>query len=122
MPTPKQLDSLWKRYDALRKALAALGPILQGSILQRRLKRPLLSLKGKERVYGPYYQWTQKREGKTVNVNLGRFRAAAVAKAIRENRRLERFLSQMRLLSLQIVESTTPDVSRRSARRIKRKS
>lgn len=121
MPTPKPLHSLWKRYDALRKALAALDPILQGNILQRRLKRPLPSLKGKTRVYGPYYQWTQKREGKTVNVNLGRSRAAAVSKAIRENRRLERMLSQMRMLSLQIVESTTPDVSRRSARPIKRK-
>ncbi len=121
MSTSQQLEVLWKRYDALRRALAGLGPILQGSILQRRLKRPILSLKNKERVYGPYYQWTQKREGKTVNVNLGRSRAMVVSKAIRENRRLERLLSQMRRLSLQIVEFTTPDVSRRSARHIKRK-
>jgi len=118
MPTPKSSEKLWTRYDALRVALAGLGPILQGSILHRRLKRPLPSLKGKERAYGPYYQWTQKRKGKTVNVNLSRSRAAAVSKAIQENRRLERLLSKMRLLSLQIVESTTPDVSRRSARRV----
>ena len=78
MPTPPQLDPLWKRYDTLRQALAALGPILQGSILQRRLQRPLRSLQGRERIYGPYYQWTQKREGRTVNVNLSRARAATI--------------------------------------------
>jgi hypothetical protein len=45
--------------------------------------------------HSPYFipYFIQKREGKTVNVNLGHSRAAAVSKAIRENRRLERLLS-----------------------------
>ena len=119
MPKPEKINVLWKRYEALRTALAGADPILQGSILKRRFKRPLPSLGGKKQSYGPYYQWTQKREGKTVNVNLSRSRAAAISKAIRENQRLERLLVRMRSISLHLLESSTPAVSRRSARRPK---
>jgi len=119
MPHSDRVRALWKRYAKLMEGLNGLDLILQGSILKRRLKRPLPSLRGKERQYGPYYQWTRKREGRTVNVNLSPRRAAAFYKAIRENQKLEKILSRMRTLSQQILESSTPDISRRSPRRPK---
>ena len=47
MLKPEKINGLWKRYEALRTALTGVGPILQGSIMKRRFKRPLPSLGGK---------------------------------------------------------------------------
>jgi hypothetical protein len=120
MSRSKSPESTRKRYAELCMALAALGPILQGSILPRRFKRPHPSRKGKSRIYGPYYQWTRKQAGKTINLNLGPLRAAAFTKAIREHRKLDRILAQMHILSQQILESSTPDIPRRSPRKLKK--
>jgi hypothetical protein len=67
-------------------------------------------------VYGPYYQWTWKQKGKTVTVNLTPSQAQAYREAIGNNQALEETLSEMRSLSLHVLEATTPGVKKRRSR------
>jgi len=52
--------------------------------------------------YGPYFQWTRKRAGRTVIQNLSASQARKWEKAIEENRKLENILEKMRDLSMTI--------------------
>jgi hypothetical protein len=104
------------RYAKLTKRLARLGYVLQGTIHERRIVLPHPDHPKKERTFGPYYQWTFKREGKSVTVNLTPGRAKLVAQAIRNHRRLEAILQAMRAISREILEATTPGVAQRTSR------
>lgn len=104
-----------KRYDRLAAKLADLGPILQGTITERTIVRPDPKQQGQERIYGPYYQWTWKRDGKTVTINLSASQAKVYQKAINNHRKLEEIIQEMRRLSLAILEETTEGVTRRKA-------
>jgi len=66
---------------------------------------------GKQKTYGPYYyQWTFKRKGKTVTVNLTASQAKTYQQAINNHRKMEKTLEEMRTLSLQILEAKTQGV------------
>jgi hypothetical protein len=65
------------------------------------------------RTYGPYYQWTFKREGKTITVNLTKEQAKLYQRAIDNNREMEETLKEMRVLSEKILEAQTEGVKRR---------
>ena len=67
-------------------------------------------------MYGPYYQWTWKQKGKTVTVNLTPSQAQAYRQAIGNNQALEETLREMRSLSLNVLEATTPGVKKRRSR------
>ena len=58
--------------------------------------------------YGPYCQWTRKRAGKTVTVNLTAAQARAYPKAIDNHRRVEDLLRELRAVSLQTLAATSP--------------
>jgi hypothetical protein len=98
-----------RRYRELAAGLAGVGPILQGTITERRIEAG-------DKTYGPYYQWTFKREGKTVTVNLSEERARWFQQAFENNRNLEATIAEMRELSRQIGEAKTEDVKRRKLR------
>ena len=66
-----QLDRLEREFARLKSTLLSLGPVLQGSILSRTIRRDDPQKPGHMKDYGPYYQWTRKREGRTVIQNLG---------------------------------------------------
>ena len=104
------------RYAGLATQLAKLRPVLQGTITERTIVRDDPTQPGKEKIYGPYYQWTRKRQGKTVTVNLTAPQAKAYQRAIDEHRKLEQILDEMRALSLQILEATSPCVVKRKPR------
>jgi len=105
-PTP---DPLRRRYERLRRRLAKVGWVLHGTITARYDRRV-----GPGRPpRGPYFQWTFKRDGKTVTVNLSASQAKAYQKAIDEQRKLEKLLAEMRALSRQFLEATTQGVKRR---------
>jgi len=106
---PTGSGALEQRYRKLAAKLAAAGPVLQGTITERTIER-------KDRSYGPYYQWTFKREGKTVTVNLSRSQAALFQQAIDNNRELEKTIEKMRQLSLEICEIKTEGVKKRKPR------
>ena len=108
------VDALQARFDRLKQRLLRLNPVLLGTITQRRISRDDPERPGKQKTYGPYYQWTFKQEGKTVTVNLSENQAAPYQKAIEENRLLEQILSELRALSLKILEDSTEGVKKRN--------
>jgi hypothetical protein len=110
----KNQTEMERRCRKLAEGLAATGPILQGTITERTIDK-------EDRTYGPYYQWTFKREGKTVTVNLSASQAELFQKAIDNNRELEKTIKEMRELSLEICEAKTEGVKKRKRREISKK-
>jgi hypothetical protein len=107
------VERLQRRYTRLVERLGKTGLILQGTILDRTIVQPHPKDPGKEKTLGPYYQWTFKRAGKTITVNLSASQAKTYRKAIANHRRMEKILRQMREMSLQILEATTAGVRRK---------
>jgi len=109
----KQADELKRRYERLVARLAQLGPIMQGTITERTITKKDPRNPDTPKTIGPYYQWTFKRNAKTVTVNLSAAQVKPFQRAIDNNRKLEIALAQMRELSCQILEATTHGVQRR---------
>jgi hypothetical protein len=112
-PSP---TALRRRYARLAARLAKAGLLLHGTILARTIPRPPSARPGRDAPYGPYYQWTWKREGKSVTINLTASQARAYQTAIDNQRKVDRLLRQMRALSLEILEATTVSVKKRKPR------
>jgi hypothetical protein len=117
LDTNTSLDQLRRRYDRLAARLAKVGLVLQGTITQRTIEREDPAAPGKQKTYGPYYQWTWKRRGKTVTVNLTASQAKVYQKAIDNHRKMEKILKEMRALSLKICEATTEGVKKRKSKK-----
>jgi len=113
---PNEAAQLRKDYGRLAARLSKLNFIAQGTITERIIMRPDPEHPTTQRAYGPYYQWTWKKEGKTVTVNLTAPQAKAFQKAIDEHRKLDALLDEMRALSRQFLDSTTPGVKKRKPR------
>ena len=108
-----RVHTLKKRYERLAGRLAKIGPIAQGTITERTITKEDPHNPGRPKTIGPYYQWTFKRNAKTVTVNLSAAQIKAFQKAIDNNRFLEGLLTEMRELSTQILNATTQGVRRR---------
>jgi hypothetical protein len=106
-------QTLKRRYERLAARLANLGSIAQGTITERTITKEDPHNPGSCRTIGPYYQWTFKRNAKTVTVNLSASQVKPFQQAIDNNHKLEMLLTQMRELSCQILESTTQGVQKR---------
>ena len=109
----ESVDRLKRRYRRLAARVAKLGPVLQGTITQRTIVRDDPADPEEQKIYGPYYQWTWKRNAKTVTVNLSASQAKTYQKAIDNHRILEETLQEMRELSLASLEMTTTSVIKR---------
>ena len=112
-PTP---EILRRRYARLKARLADPGWILRGTITERFDTRESPKGSGRFVTRGPYDQWTFKRRGKTVTVNLTASQAKVYEKAIANHRKLEKVLREMREVSLEYLEATTESVRRRKPR------
>lgn len=112
-------DHLESRLKELKRSLLALGPTLQGTILRRVIQRPNPEHPQRMKDYGPYYQWTRKLDGRTVIQNLTPSQAKVFERAIRENRKLEKTIADMRAISLKMLQLTTKGVQKRTSRREK---
>jgi hypothetical protein len=108
---------LRRRYDRLAARLGKIGLVLQGTITERTIEREDPAAPGKQKIYGPYYQWTWKRRGKTVTVNLTASQANVYQKAIDNHRKMEKIVKEMRELSLKICEATTQGVKKRKSKK-----
>ena len=117
MAKTKTVAGMRKEFERLKGRLRVLGPVLQGSILARTLAREDPRAPGGMRQLGPYYQWTRKIGGRTVNVNLSPAQAKVFARAIARHRRLENLLERMRELSLKMLETSTVGVKKRKPRK-----
>ena len=112
----KKVDVLRRRHAQARRRLARTGWILQGTVTERTIRREDPERPGQQKAYGPYYQWTWKREGKTVTVNLTARQAQAYREAIARHQALEKTLQEMRTLSRRILEAALPGVKKRRSR------
>ncbi|MDP2843845.1 MAG: hypothetical protein Q8O06_09460 [Acetobacterium sp.] len=117
MEKRKNLEKMAESMGKLKDGLMRTGLILQGTITERMIERKQRrgDRHGIRSVleYGPYYQWTFKRKGKTVTVNLSGRQEKSFRKAIDENRRVENIISEMRDLSLEILILKTEGVKKR---------
>ena len=115
MPKGSSEQLLRRRYDRLAARLGKIGLVLQGTITRRTIEREDPNAPGRQKTYGPYYQWTRKQRGKTVTVNLTASQAKVYQRAIDNHRKMEEILQKMRVLSLQICEATTKSVKKRKS-------
>jgi len=100
-----QLDRLRLEYERLRGELSRLGYVLQGSVTERRLpcgKAACACTTDIQARHGPYFQWSLKREGRTVSAYLIPQQARLCRQWIENNRQLERIVRNMRDLSLRV--------------------
>ena len=94
-------------YEMLKKLVADIGFIRRGSVVRRFMPcgKPGCRCQGTPpRLHGPYYQWTRKVRGKTVTVRLSPEEAALMQKWIANGRQLDKLVSRMETLSLQVTE------------------
>lgn len=113
MEEARKSGRLMSMMEKEREKLAGTGLVLNGTVTEVNISR---GSSGSKRKYGPYYQWTFKRGGKTVTVNLSASQKSQFRKAINNNRKTERTLERMRCLSREILESSIQGVSRRKKR------
>jgi len=113
MKSKKATDTLRRRHQRLAERLGKTGWVLQGTITERIDTRVVRKVVGGKKNYARYYQWSFKRQGKTVTVNLTANQAKTYQRAIDNQRQAENLLRKMRSLSLQFLEATTLSVKRR---------
>ena len=97
--TAARLESYERRYRDLARQLADIGYITSGSVAQRfnRCGKPNCACHGDPpRLHGPYWHWTAKVNGKTVNRRLRPREAELYTHWISNDRRVHALLAQMR--------------------------
>ena len=95
----KQLSPPAQReYEQLRRQLARLGPISQGSVQDRTARKG----------GGAGYQWTRKVAGKTVTVSLTAEQFAKMKEAVGNYRQLRFKLRKMENLSRRMIFRSSP--------------
>lgn len=116
MRSKNNLQSSKDRLRILQTRLRNPGLLLVGTITQRFDRRPDPQAPAHCKTYGPYYQWTFKKRGKTQTVNLTAPQARLFGQAIRNHRTVEKTLLEIRTLSLKILQATTQGVPGRRRR------
>jgi hypothetical protein len=92
-----------REYDRLRKSLAQIGYISQGSVLERSV-----ATSGRSG-----YQWTRKVAQKTITVSLSQEQFKALKEAVKNERKLWQTIQQMEKVSRRILFASLPDTRRR---------
>ena len=80
------------RFKTLKASLADLGPFRRGTVLRRFVPcgRPGCRCQADPpKLHGPYYEWTRKVKGKTVNVPLTDAQAQRLGQCGANARRLD---------------------------------
>jgi uncharacterized protein DUF6788 len=91
-----------REYEQLRRRLAQLGPISQGSVQDRTTRKG----------GGAGYQWTRKVARKTVTVSLTAEQFARMKEAVGNYRQLRRQLRKMENLSRRMIFKSHPNPRR----------
>jgi hypothetical protein len=97
------LQQLEQRHRTLLAELADLGLVVRGSIASRlnRCGNPACRCKADPpMLHGPYYQWTRKVAGKTVNARLSPEQAARCKEWSRNMRKLDRIVRELQAIGL----------------------
>ena len=101
------LAELEGRYGDLARSLGQIGFITSGSLTRRltHCNKPGCRCGGvPPRLHGPYWQWTAKVNGKTVNRRFNETQAALYQKWIANDRQLRDVITQMRHIAAAATE------------------
>jgi len=105
MPTrkPRQvLGAPAQSFRQVREQLHQLDYFLKGTVSKRMMKcgQPQCAChRDPSQRHGPYFEWTYKVKGKTVNVKLSAQAAPLYLAATKQNRKLKTVLAKMERLS-----------------------
>ena len=91
-----------RRFREARQQLQQLGYFLKGTVLKRMMKcgQPNCAChRDASQRHGPYFEWTYKVKGKTVNVKLSPQAATLYQDATKQHRQLKAALTSMERLS-----------------------
>ena len=122
MPTPPPssrsaaIVASAKRFQKLRTELARIEYFSKGTVLVRMVKcgKPQCACLTKpSKRHGPYYEWTYKAQGRTVNVRLSPEAASIYQAAARQYRKLKLILERLEKLSRQALAKLAQDAVRR---------
>ena len=106
-PTAQQLATYERRYRELAAQLVGIGYIRSGSLALRhnRCGKPSCHCHADPpQLHGPYWQWTTKVDGKTVNRRLTPAQAELYSEWIDNDRQLRALIVQMREVAAKVTE------------------
>jgi hypothetical protein len=95
---PPLLSAPDQRFRQARRELGQLGYFLKGTVSKRMMKcgQPSCAChRDPAQRHGPYFEWTYKVNGKTVNVKLSAQAAPIYQAATKQHRKLKALLSRM---------------------------
>jgi hypothetical protein len=101
-------EQLMNRYTTLQNQLAQIGCICNGTVMQlyRKCGKPGCGCREDPQMrHGPYYIWTRKENGKTVTRSLSKEYAERCTEYIRNSRKMENILGEMKTVSTRIIEA-----------------
>jgi hypothetical protein len=105
--TEERLARVQGRYDELLAEIAQVGYIASGSLAPRysRCGKTNCRCHGDEpKLHGPYWHWTAKVDGKTVNRRLSDAEAAIYQVWIGNDRRLRALVEELRTVAHEALE------------------
>jgi hypothetical protein len=100
--SPSRLEGYEHRYRELARQLADIGYIASGSLAPRftRCGKPHCACGGEPpKLHGPYWHWSTKVSGKTVNRRLDAREAELYTEWIDNDRRARALLAEMRQIA-----------------------
>jgi hypothetical protein len=112
--TPKRLSTYQDRYRQLARQLADIGYIASGSIAPRynRCGKPNCACHAHPPVlHGPYWHWTAKINGKTINRRLSERQAQLYSEWIANDRHARALLTEMRHVAAKATELILKDAA-----------
>ena len=102
LQTSARLNRSAQRFRELKQELLRLEYFCKGTVLKRMVKCGKASCacrRNPAKRHGPYFEWTYKAKGKTVNVKLTPEAALLYAAASAQYRKLKSLLNQLERLS-----------------------
>jgi len=115
----KRLARVQQRYDALLAEIGTIGYIASGSLAPRynRCGKANCRCHGDPpQLHGPYWHWTAKVDGKTVNRRLSDAEAAIYQEWIANDRRLRSLVEELREVAREATELMLTDARDSAAR------
>jgi hypothetical protein len=100
---------LRQNYEALKAQIQSLGYVIPGTVQKRlyRCGKPNCRCMTQGILHGPYYQWTRKINGKTVNINLDIESAKLVKEWITNKRKLRMLCHRLEKTSMSALQIST---------------
>lgn len=119
MTAERRLAQVRRRYDALLREIGELGYIASGSLAPRynRCGKANCRCHGDlPQLHGPYWHWTAKESGKTVNRRLSPAQAMIYQEWIANDRRLRSLVDELRAVAHEATEIMLAEARKGGAR------